>query len=555
MYNHTNNFVATQQEPVLSMRHHCDAIRYQKRLGEFTKAAWPHAGEPNAFESNWHIDCINDHLMAVARRDIKGPGPLIFTMPPRFMKSRGVNVFFPAWVWAQNPDPDNKGHGLKVQPGTLMGPGVKFAYVSYKQDLSNEHSAGCRALIQGPWYQEYWGDRVTLASSPIDYLKNNCGGDRRAMSFGGAGLTGFGADIIVIDDAHDTQGVESDVMREKVLDAWRVTLPSRLNDRRTGIYIVIMQRSHERDLIGDMMAREFDGMHVCLPAWHERQHPHVFSLAKTPSQWRVPRETDSSGNAEDGQGPQIGEPWHDFRKEGEVLWKSRFPEEELKKLASTMPAHAVAGQYQQRPTAREGGLFKREWFKTVRMIPESATRFMVRAWDLAASADGTKSDPDWTAGVLMARDPETKMFFICDVVRQRWSAAQLQRGLLTTAHQDSREVKIRIPQDPGGAGKFQAFQLGTLLAGFTVNAEREDASTGGKDRRADPLAAQFELGAVRLYEADWNQDFVEEFCAFPRGAHDDQVDAATAAFRALTKRNRMVFGTVSWGIRPNKYMV
>ena len=64
-----------------------------------------------------------------------------------------------------------------------------------------------------------------------------------------------------------------------------------------------------------------------------------------------------------------------------MLWKSRFPEEELKKLASTMPAHAVAGQYQQRPTAREGGLFKREWFKTVRMIPESATRFMVRAWD------------------------------------------------------------------------------------------------------------------------------------------------------------------------------
>ena len=121
-----------------------------------------------------------------------------------------------------------------------------------------------------------------------------------------------------------------------------------------------------------------------------------------------------------------------------MLWKSRFPEEELKKLASTMPAHAVAGQYQQRPTAREGGLFKREWFKTVRMIPESATRFMVRAWDLAASADGTKSDPDWTAGVLMARDPETKMFFICDVVRQRWSAAQLQRGLLTTAHQDKR---------------------------------------------------------------------------------------------------------------------
>jgi len=75
--------------------------------------------------------------MAVAQREIKGPGPLIFTMPPRHMKSRGVNVFFLAWTWAQNPDPGNQKHGLAVLPGTMMGPGVKFAYLSYVQRLSN----------------------------------------------------------------------------------------------------------------------------------------------------------------------------------------------------------------------------------------------------------------------------------------------------------------------------------------------------------------------------------------------------------------------------------
>src|SRR4051812_44163615 len=217
---HDKNFASLQQEPVLSMRAHCDKLRYENSLAEFNKAGWAHAGEPNAFEANWHIDCMTDHLMAVGRREIRGPGPLIFTMPPRHMKSLGVNLFFPAWVWAQDPDPNNEGHGYKVRPGTLMGPGVKFAYLSYKQDLSNEHNAGCRTLIQSSWYQNYWGDRVALGSSSIDYLKNLAGGDRRAMSFGGAGLTGFGADIIVIDDAHDTQGVESDVLREKVLETW-----------------------------------------------------------------------------------------------------------------------------------------------------------------------------------------------------------------------------------------------------------------------------------------------------------------------------------------------
>ena len=125
----------------LSKRERVDAVRYEDSLGDFIKAAWRHANEPQTFQSNWHIDCVCDHLMAGARREIKGPGPLIFTMPPRHMKSRGVNVFFPAWIWAQDPDPHRDGHGLTVRPGTLMGPGVKFAHLSYLQRLSKLVSA------------------------------------------------------------------------------------------------------------------------------------------------------------------------------------------------------------------------------------------------------------------------------------------------------------------------------------------------------------------------------------------------------------------------------
>jgi hypothetical protein len=83
----------------------------------------------------------------------------------------------------------------------------------------------------------------------------------------------------------------------------------------------------------------------------------------------VLRKTDSS-NGTDG-GPKIGEAWHDFRQEGESLWKSRFPEEVLKRWAGSMTSHAAAGQLQQRPTAREGGLFKREWFSNpVKFAPD-----------------------------------------------------------------------------------------------------------------------------------------------------------------------------------------
>ena len=239
--------------PPLSIREKVDRLRYEDSLGDFIKAAWQHAGEPQNFQPNWHIDCVSDHLMAVARREIKGPGPLIFTLPPRHMKSLGANVFFPAWTWAQNPDPDTEGHGFNVQPGTMMGPGVKFGYLSYVQKLSNAHSVACRRLIQSDWYQQRWGDRVQLNYTQKEQFDNFAGGNRRAMSF--SSVTGFGADIIVVDDAHDIKNIESNTIREDTLRAWDEVLPTRLNDPKTGMFVVIMQRSHERDLIGHILAK------------------------------------------------------------------------------------------------------------------------------------------------------------------------------------------------------------------------------------------------------------------------------------------------------------
>jgi len=516
--------------PALSTREHCEALLYRQSLGDFITEAWRHAGEPKSYQSNWHIDLLCDHLMAVARREIKGPGPLIFTMPPRHMKSRAINVFFPAWVWAQDPDSNHDGHGLSVRPKTLCGPGVKFAHLSYVQKLSNEQSDACWKLVSSDWYQARWGHQCRLDRDQIEMFSNMAGGERRAMSF--SSLTGFGADIIVVDDAHDMKTVDSDVAREAVLRTWDEVLQTRLNDPKTGIFIVIMQRSHERDLIGHILAKEFNGMHVCLPAEHERNHPYVFLNAKP--EWAVPRKTDSSNSTD--RGPKIGEPWYDFREEGEPLWQSRFPKSVLQQhWIATMTSHAVAGQLQQRPTPREGGLFNRVWFANrVKSVNEKMLR-ICRAWDLAATQEGASGDPDYTVGVKTGLDKETGAVYVMDVVRGRWSPGEIERQIRTVAALDGLDCLIRIPQDPGGAGRFQAHYLVSKLQGFNVTTEREE---GSKSYRANPFAAQCEHGNVALLTGPWNQAFVDELCAFPHGAHDDQVDATAAAFRALVRASR-----------------
>src|SRR5689334_23337851 len=94
------------RSPAEALRDECDALRYERSLLDFIGGFWP-CIEPKRFHSNWHIEAICDHLEAVVDWQI-GRG-LLINMPPRHMKSLAANVFFPAWVWAQNPNP---GHDL-----------------------------------------------------------------------------------------------------------------------------------------------------------------------------------------------------------------------------------------------------------------------------------------------------------------------------------------------------------------------------------------------------------------------------------------------------------
>jgi len=99
--------------------------RFEGSLLDFTKESWRWV-EPSPFCSNWHIECMCEHFEAVSHRQILR---LLINVPPRHSKSLGLNVFFPAWVWANNPDVDGAHPNNAIRKDCWLGPGVRFAYL------------------------------------------------------------------------------------------------------------------------------------------------------------------------------------------------------------------------------------------------------------------------------------------------------------------------------------------------------------------------------------------------------------------------------------------
>jgi predicted phage terminase large subunit-like protein len=455
----------------------------ERSLSDFIRLGWPHI-DPAKYLSNWHIDAICEHLEAVSRGEIRN---LIINVPPRHMKSLSVSVAWPAWTWLQKPT------------APLMGPHVKFLASSYASSLSIRDNVKCRRLMLSPWYQAMKGDKFQFVDdqNTKTRFENDQFGYRIATSVDGA-TTGEGGDVIIVDDPLSAGDASSDNARATVLSWWDEVMTTRLNDPKTGAYVIIMQRLHEKDLVGHLLAREPDNWSVlCLPARYEHNHPNVWP--------RDPRSTD-----------------------GELLWPDRMGEQEVSKLETALGSFGAAGQLQQRPAPRSGGLFEKRWFEIVDAAPTSKVK--VRKWDLAGTAVTTGSNPDYTVGVLMSKD-QGGFHYIEDIIRFRGSPHEVEQAIINTASSDGKSVTIGLSQDPGQAGKFQVNHLTRLLSGWVVRSEPE---TGSKELRATPFSAQCEAGNVKLVKGNWNDDFINELIMFPNATHDDQVDAAAGAFSTLT---------------------
>jgi predicted phage terminase large subunit-like protein len=471
-----------------------ERIGIEARLGarsfrRFFHSAWKSI-DPAHLLWNWHIDLMCDTLERVARREVT---EIVICVPPRSLKSQIFSVAFPAWVWTWNPS-------------------AKFICGSNEMQLALRDADKMRQLVKSDWYQKRWGPGaphlpilydgsrhpgVTLRATQDNkgYFENTAGGHRFCCT-PGSNVTGHGGDYVMVDDPHPAHKAESEAQRREVLQWWWEAIPTRLNEPDRGAKLVIQQRVHRSDLAGTCLERGYESL--VLPMEFEPDHPQ-----------RHPR---------------------DQRKvKGDLLHPERTNQAALAKLKAALGPYGTAGQLQQRPVPREGGLFRRSWFKVVDAAPAECYHRAVRKWDLAATVPTAGKDPDWTAGAKVALDDMGRIF-ILDIQRFRLSPAEVDMAIKAVAGQDGSGTRIGIPQDPGQAGVAQAQALSRFLQPYMIEAIRE---TGSKEDRARGFASQAQMGNVHLVRGKWVEPFLDEITDFPNGAHDDQIDAAVGGWSML----------------------
>ena len=365
-------------------------------------------------------------------------------------------------------------------------PDSEYIFTSYSGRLAATNSWQAREAAKSEVYREIFPEvQIDETSSARDEWRTMQGGCVYATGSGGS-VTGYGAGkfreqfggAIIIDDALKSDDARSDTIRGNVIEWFQNTLQSRCNSPETPI-IVIGQRLHEEDLPGWLLAggngEEWES--VILPAITER---------------------------------------------GEALWPEKHTLDDLRRMERASP-YVFAGQYLQRPAPLLGGIFKPDNLVIVEQAPKCIQ--FERAWDLAAS----RNEGDYTAGALLGRT-QTGRYVILDVVTLQGSPDEVEAKIVATAKLDGQKVRVNLPQDPGQAGKAQVAYFTKALSGHRVISSPE---SGDKVTRAEPFAAQVNVGNVDMVRADWNLGLVNEMRNFPNAKHDDQVDAMSRAFMTL----------------------
>jgi predicted phage terminase large subunit-like protein len=486
--------------------------RCERSFAAFVREAW-HVLEPKTlYVHSWHIDAICDHLQAVTDGVLNR---LLINIPPGGMKSLLVSVLWPSWEW-----------------GPRGMTSYRYITTSFAEGAVARDCRKMRSLVTSDWYQRHW-PQVQLIRAGEFSFENSLTGTRDGVAFGS--LTSKRGDRLIIDDPHSVEKAESKADRERSVRRFREGAVNRLNDQQASAIVIIMQRLNEGDISGEIL--ESGGMgyvHLCLPMLYEKNRH-----CSTEIGFEDPR-----------------------TKDGELLSPQRFPQGVVDDLQRDMGVYAFAGQYQQRPAPRGGGILpyagwefwhKAEAIKYGRnesQFPDF--EFILGCVDTAFTE---KQENDFTAMAVLG--VWSDLWRVNKIMLMHFWQKRLKfNDAVDEIVKNARKMKIDrllIENKASGISIFQ--EMSRLFQDEEFAVQLINPGSEDKQARASSVSHLFreelESGEVRdglvyvpcktqangaIWPREWGEDLMAQCAAFPKGKHDDGVDALVHGLRYLRKR-------------------
>jgi predicted phage terminase large subunit-like protein len=435
---------------------------------------------------NWHIDLIADRLQQVSVGKIRR---LIINMPPRSLKSVCISVAWPAWLLGNNP-------------------AARIMAASYSASLSVKHSVDSRLVLGQEWYAEVFpGTVITDDQNEKAKFVTTKRGFRFATSVGGT-ATGEGADILIVDDPHNPIQAASQLQRQHAIDWFDQTFSTRLNNKKKGAIVVVMQRLHVDDLTGHLL-KKGGWEHLCLSAVFDRNMVYHYAGINK------------------------------LVNSGDYLHEGREGEAEIANAKRELGSYGFNAQYQQQPMPLKGGMVELAWIKRYESAVAVAqgmgenmdglalSRFphpcainpkplIVQSWDTAIKSG---SGNDYSVCTTWVETENA--YYLLDVVALRLEYPALKSTCIALAEKWEPNT-ILIEDKASGQSLLQDLRLAKKfpVIAITPNAD--------KITRFARVTTLFEGGKIYLpKQAAWLADYEAELLGFPNITHDDMVDSTS----------------------------
>jgi predicted phage terminase large subunit-like protein len=423
-----------------------------------------------------------------------------------------VSVFFPAWEWG----PRNMPH-------------LRYICASHSfEDVALRDNLRMRRLIESDWYQGHWGDRVILTGDQNSKKKfeNTAGGWRHAIATGS--ITGARADRCLLDDLNSVDGANSDATRTSVNTWFNEALPTRLNNPISSAIVVVMQRLHEDDISGQILDRHLGYDHIMLPMHFDpdRCIPTKLGLVD-------PR-----------------------TERGELLFPERFPADVVERDSKILGPYAAAGQFEQCPVPRGGGIIKDAWWRlwSAREYPpidfivasldtaytekEENDYSAMTVWGVSSSINeqratrmvdryGRPKDVELSYDSAMLPVPRLIMMFA-------WQERLGLHELVKKAAKTCKDLKVdRLLVENKASGISVAQELRRLFGHEPWAVHLIDPKSIDKVSRLYSVQHIFAEGMVYAPDKDWAEMVIRQVSTFPKGKYKDLTDTVSQALKHM----------------------